>query len=208
MGWCGIARWFDYSPEVQERAGLRKVKIPIITDLVSQDEVKPIFDSSLPVKCEDPLNVELYDLGDILGLDPEIEEEREELENLRFAKESLSAERIGEEMGENTDELDFDYGMVAQGEVIKEEGMPVEDDQAPRKRRRNYTQEQLDVLNREFLRGSARMKNAKIAKEISKLNGAREVDTSNVRTWMIKKRRKVDEQASGTNSECESYLKF
>ena len=67
---------------------------------------------------------------------------------------------------------------------------------------------ELDVLNREFLQGSARMRNAEIAKEISKLNGAREVDTSNVRTWMIKKRRKVDEQASGTNSECKSYLKF
>ncbi len=92
--------------------------------------------------------------------------------------------------------------------MIEEEGMPVEDDQAPRKRRRNYSQEQLDVLNREFLRGSARMKNAEIAKEISKLNGAREVDTTNVRTWLIKKRRKVDEQASGTNSECESYFKF
>jgi hypothetical protein len=35
------------------------------------------------------------------------------LENLRFAKESLSAERIAAEMGENTDELDIDYGMVA-----------------------------------------------------------------------------------------------
>ncbi len=41
---CGIARWFDYSPAVQEQASLRKVKIdPIIADLVSQDDVKPIF---------------------------------------------------------------------------------------------------------------------------------------------------------------------
>ncbi len=122
---CGIARWFDFSPEVQERAGLRKVKIdPIFADLVSQDDAIPIFDSGLPVTFEDPLNVELYDLGDILGLDPEIEEKRED---------------------------------CRQSELLK---------------------------------------------------GAREVDTTNVRTWMIKKRRKVDEQASKTNSECESYFKF
>ena len=68
-------------------------------------------------------------------------------------------------MGENTDELDIDYGMVAQGEVIEEEGMPVEDDQAPCKWQQNSSQEQLDVLNWEFLCqwGSARMKNAEIA---------------------------------------------
>jgi hypothetical protein len=70
----------------------------------------------------------------LVGLDPEIEEEREEVENLRFAKESFSAERFAAEMGENTNELDNDHRMVVQGEVIEE---PVEDDQAPRKRRRN-----------------------------------------------------------------------
>jgi hypothetical protein len=35
--------------------------------------VKPIFDYCSPVSVEDPLNVELHDLGDILDLDPEIE---------------------------------------------------------------------------------------------------------------------------------------
>jgi hypothetical protein len=42
--------------------------------------VKPIFNSCSPLSDEDQLNVQLYDLGDILGLDPEIDEEREVLE--------------------------------------------------------------------------------------------------------------------------------
>ncbi len=45
--------------------------------------------------------MQLYDLGDILGLDPEIDEERKVLENLHFAQESLMAERIAAETDEN-----------------------------------------------------------------------------------------------------------
>jgi hypothetical protein len=162
---CGISRCFDYSLAAQEKAGLLKVKIdPIIADLVSQDDVKPIFNSCLPVSVEDPLNVELYDLGDVLGLDPEIEEEREVLENLRFAQESLLAGRIAAETDENADDLDIDHGMILPEEVIEEVAMPAVDEQVQTRRRRKYSCEQLDVLNQEFMKGSARIKNAEIAR--------------------------------------------
>jgi hypothetical protein len=70
-----------------------------------EERWRPRFDSSLPVSVEDPLNVKLYDLGDILGVDPEIdEEEGEKLENICFAQSSLSAERIAAEMDENAED--------------------------------------------------------------------------------------------------------
>ena len=87
--------------------GLRKVKIdPIIADLVS-NEVLPIFDTTVL----DPLNLELCNLGDILGLDLEIEEDPEELENICFAEESLVASREAADQDLNAWELDIDRGM-------------------------------------------------------------------------------------------------
>jgi hypothetical protein len=96
-------------------------------------------------------------LGDVLGLDPEIEEEREVLENLRFAQESLLAGRIAADTDENADDLDIDHGMIVPEEVIDEVGMPAEDEQVRAKRRRKYSCEQLNVLNQEFMKGSARI---------------------------------------------------
>jgi len=210
---CGVARWFDFKPADVERARLRDVKVsPIIADLVSNEEMKPTFDLGPPVTVDDPLNVELYNLGEILGLDPDIEEEREELENFRFAQESLETERYAAENGEDAEELDIDYGTV-----IDKGATPIEDeasisveDSAPRKRRRMYSREQLDILNREFLKGTAggRMKNADIAKEINRLNGAREVNTTDVRNWMVNQRHhRVAGDRESTHSEGESNFK-
>ncbi len=115
--------------------------------------------------------MELYYLGGILALDPDIEEEKEMLENLRFAQERLLAGQIAAETDENADDLDIDHGMIVLGEVIEEVAIPAEDEQVRAKRRRKYSCEQLDVLNLEFMKGSARMKNASISKEINRLNG-------------------------------------
>ncbi len=126
------------------------------------------------------------------------------LENLRFAQEILFAGRIAAETDENADDLDIDHGMIVPEEVIEdsneEVAMPAEDEQVRAKQRRKYSCEQLDVLNQEFMKGSARMKNAEIAKEISRLNGAREVDATDVRRWMVNKRKAND------NSEGASFL--
>ena len=183
---CGIARWFDYSPDEQERMGLRKVKIdPIIADLVSNEEL-PIFDTTVL----DPLNLELCDLGDILGLDPEIEEDREELENIRFAQESLVASREAADQDLNAEELDIDRGMESVVHAAAEEERAEEEEVAPkRKKREQYSVQQLEVLNREFLKDAGRMKNEEIAKEISGLDGARTVTTADVRGWMSNARR-------------------
>ena len=67
-----------------------------------------------------------------------------------------------------------------------------EDAPGPAKRtKRTYSREQLDVLERECFRGT--MKNADIAAAITRLNGAREVTTQDVRSWRAnaKKRRKA-----------------
>ncbi len=85
-------------------------------------------------------------------------------------------------------------------QVIEEVAMPAVEEEALAKRRRKYSKEQLNVLYREFMKGSARMKNEEIAKEISRLNGAQEVDKTDVRRWLINKR-----QANG-HSEGESLL--
>ena len=73
----------------------------------------PIFDES-PVL--DPSNSDLYDLGDVIGLDPEIEEDRYELEDIRFARENLALAREAAEQDLIADELDIDHGMVVPSE--------------------------------------------------------------------------------------------
>ena len=41
----------------------------------------------------DPVNTDLYDFGGVIGLDPEIEEDRNELEDIRFARLNLALAR-------------------------------------------------------------------------------------------------------------------
>ena len=52
----------------------------------------------------------------------------------------------------------------------------------------HYSKAQLDFLEREFMRDGLHMKNEKIARAISRLYGAREVDKNDVRTWMANNR--------------------
>ena len=172
---CGIARWFDFTPHHVEQMGLRNVKVdPIIADLVSRPDDVPIFDAS-PLE-----DAALYDLGSLLGLDAEFHEDREELENILDAQEDLEAARQAAEIGLDPDELDID--------ADPSEPVQAADQEAPvgkkRRERQMYSEQQLEVLNRELLRGGLRMKNADIAREISNMHeGAREVSTSDVRNW-------------------------
>ena len=184
---CEIARWFEFPLADQERASLRNVNIdPIIADLVSR-EALPIFDES-PVL--DPSNSDLYDLGDVIGLDPEIEEDRNELEDIRFARENLALAREAAEQDLIADELDIDHGMVVPSEsnveqqTIEEAIEDVEEIAPIKKRTRQcYSASQLEILHRELEKGTARKKNADIATEISCLDGAREITTQDVRNW-------------------------
>ena len=59
---------------------------------------------------------------------------------------------------------------------------------AGKRRREHYSRAQLDFLEREFVRGGLRMKNEEIARAISRLDGAREVDKNDVRQWMANSR--------------------
>ncbi len=109
-------------------------------------------------------------------------------QNLCFAQESLSAGQIAAETDKNADDLDTDLGMIVPGEVIEEVVMPFEDEQALVKQRRKYSHGQLDVLDLEFMKGSARMKNAETAKEISRLNGVFKVGATDVKRWQLEAR--------------------
>ena len=147
----------------------------------------PIFDES-PVL--DPSNSDLYDLGDVIGLDPEIEEDRNELEDIRFARENLALAREAAEQDLIADELDIDHGMVVPSEsnveqqTIEEASEDVEEIAPIKKRTRQcYSASQLEILHRELEKGTARKKNADIATEISCHDGAREVTTQDVRNW-------------------------
>ena len=135
------------------------------------------------------MNSELYDLGDVIGLDPDIEEDRNELEDIRFAQENLALAREAAEQDLIADELDIDHGMVVPSEtnveqqVTEEAGEDVEEIAPIKKRTRQcYSASQLEILNRELENGTARKKNADIATEISGLDGAREVTTQDVKT--------------------------
>ena len=73
---CGAARVEDFEPAVVESEGLRTIHIdPIIADIVGAGIVPP---------CS-----ELQELGALMGLDAEIEEDLEELEGVYSAMEEL-----------------------------------------------------------------------------------------------------------------------
>ena len=136
------------------------------------------------------MNSELYDLGDVIGLDPDIEEDRNESEDIRFAQENLALAQEAAEQDLIADELDIDHGMVVPSEtnveqqVTEEAGEDVEEIAPIKKRTRQcYSASQREILNRELENGTARKKNADIATEISGLDGAREVTTQEVKTW-------------------------
>ena len=127
----------------------------------------------------DPVNSELYNLGDVIGLDPDIEEDRNELEDIRFAQENLALAREAAEQDLIADELDIDHDMVVPSQTnveqqVTEEGSEGVEEIAPIKKQ---------TLNWELENGTARKKNADIVTEISGLDGAREVTTQDVKTW-------------------------
>ena len=133
------------------------------------------------------MNSELYDL---IGLDPDIEEDRNESEDIRFAQENLALAQEAAEQDLIADELDIDHGMVVPSEtnveqqVTEEAGEDVEEIAPIKKRTRQcYSASQLEILNRELENGTARKKNADIATEISGLDVAREVTTQDFKTW-------------------------
>ena len=141
---------------------MRNVKIdPIIADLFS-GEALPIFDESLVL---DPLNSELYDLGYGNGLDPDFEEDRNELEEIRCAKENLALAREAAKQDLFADESDIDHGMVVPSEsnveqqTTKEASEDVEEIAPIKERTRQcYSASLLAILHRELENGTARKK--------------------------------------------------
>ena len=122
----------------------------------------PIFDES-PVL--DPSNSDLYDLGDVIAMDPEIEEDRNELEDIRFARENLALAREAAEQDLIADELDIDHGMVVPSEsnveqqTTKEASEDVEEIAPIKERTRQcYSASLLAILHRELENGTARKK--------------------------------------------------
>jgi hypothetical protein len=78
---CGIATLSDFSEEVITRESLRSVRIdPIIQDLVCASSMKFEFPS-----IQDNIEPDLYELGSLIGLDPEIHEDLQDLEDTRSA---------------------------------------------------------------------------------------------------------------------------
>ena len=151
---------------------MRTVHIdPIIADLVGAGTA--------------PSGSAVQELGCLMGLDAEIEEDLEELESVYAAMEEL-ADMI--ETGVDAESLDIDHGTVlAQTPVLPEPAPEPVLEVKRRRERRPYSAEQLEVLHNEF-HLAARRKNKDIADEISGLNGAREVTTEDVRNWMSSKR--------------------
>jgi hypothetical protein len=180
---CGIATLSDFSEDIIERESLRSVRIdPIIQDLVCNSTTKFDFPS-----MQDGIEPDLYELGSLMGLDPEIHEDLQDLEDIRSAIDECAAA----EQGINPDVMDIDEGVDSAPAPLLEHSaaeLPVAESVGKR-RRVHYSKAQLDVLEQEFLRGGARSRNEEIARTISCLDGAREVDKNDVRQWMANARR-------------------
>ena len=132
---CGVARVEDFEPAVVESQNLRTVHIdPIIADLVGAGTAPP--------------GSEVQELGCLMGLDAEIEEDLEELESVYAAMEEL-ADMI--ETGVDAESLDIDHGTVlAQTPVLPEPAPEPVLEVKRRRERRPYSAEQLEVLHNEF----------------------------------------------------------
>ena len=135
----------------------------------------------------------LKELGSLFGLEYDDEEDRAELEDLQSNNEALELARLADSVDGEVD-IDFGTGFDEGSELPEPEAEELmeEDASGPAKRtKRTYSREQLDMLERECFGGT--MKNADIAAAITRLNGAREVTTQDVRSWRAnaKKRRKA-----------------
>ena len=106
------------------------------------------------------------------------------MEELQGCNEALELARLADSVD---GEVDIDFGTGFNEAEIEapepEADKLIEEDheEQARRKKRNYSREQLDVLERECFGGS--MKNADIAAAITRLNGAREVTTQDVRSW-------------------------
>ncbi len=126
---------------------------------------------------------DLKELGSLFGLDYEDEENRTELEILQGCNEALEQARLADSVDGEVD-IDFGTGFIEAeaGELDTDADDLIEKDTGEvKKKKRAYSREQLDVLERECFGGT--MKNADLAAAIARLNGAREVTTQDVRAW-------------------------
>jgi hypothetical protein len=117
---------------------------------------------------QDNIEPDLYELGSIIGLDPEIHEDLQEIEDIRSAIEECAAA----EQGVNPDVMDIDEGIESTPAPVLE--IPVADlpvsETVSKKRRGYYPKAQLDILEHEFQRGGSQSKNEEIARAISCLD--------------------------------------
>ncbi len=178
-----MATFRGFSNEVITRESLRSARIdPIIQDLVCTSSMKFEYPS-----IQDNIEPDLYVLGSLIGLDPKIHEDLQDLEGIHSAIDECAAA----EQGINPDIMDIDEGVKsALVPVLVMPAAEVPASESVGKWRRGfYPRAQLDVLEQEFQRGRARSRNDEIARTISCLGGAREVDENDVRQWMANARR-------------------
>ena len=127
----------------------------------------------------------------VMSLDPDIEEDQNELEDICFTRENLALAREVAEQDLIADELDIDHGMLVPSETnveqqVTEEACEDVEEIAPIKKhtRQCYSASQLEILKWELENGTARKKNTDIATEIRGRDGAREVMTQYVKNCL------------------------
>jgi hypothetical protein len=135
----------------------------------------------------------MQDIGSIMDINPEIDDEMELLRDLRNGYEDLQYARELEETREEPDAAPVVEGEEQAPTIAESDGK--EEMDRPKKRVR-YCKEQLAVLAREFDPGTARLSNLDIAGEIDgKPEGiGRKVEPDNVKNWMYAKARKARSQ--------------
>ena len=185
----GVARVEDYPMAIRQTANLSEVYIdPIIRDLVQRDA--PVTDWR--AMQTDIVNEEasLKELGSLFDLDYEIEEDRADLEDVQSSNEALHLARLADA---EDGEMDIDFGTTYNEGAIDEESEQMEaaveeaavevEEEVARctKKRRKYSQKQLEFLERECFCGT--MSNTEIAAAITGLDGAREVTAQDVLAW-------------------------
>ena len=192
---CGTTRKCDYPAHVRKEHGLDSVRIsPIIADLVA-DETDTTEQTVFNPSNEAPDKAAwMQDMASIIDVNCAIEDEMDLLRDLREEYEEIDYER-----GLQRVEEEEGAGLVADevlatpvAEAPPPSSRPAESEgrsglEPPKKRACiRYSKEQLAVLQREFDRGSQKLSNKEIAREIDMIPEGigRKVDPSDVGNWM------------------------
>ena len=137
---------------------------PVIADLVADEDDFSVRSVFVPSECAHPQDEDewLRDMGSIMDINMDNEDELEMLQDLRSGYEDIQYAReleLAEDSAAPAPEAEPVVETIEEEDTIE--------DEAPPKKRIRFSREQVAILQREYDRGASRLSNTDIAMKIN-----------------------------------------